>query len=69
MEENKKDITYEQAMKDLENIVALLEKGETGLDESLKLFEKGCSLAAFCNKALNDAEQKIVKTCNENEGE
>jgi len=55
------ELTYEQAMTKLEEIVSKLESGELGLDESLKLFEEGTKLAALCNKALNDAEQKIFK--------
>ena len=52
---------YETAIKRLEEIVALLEKGGQTLDESVKLFEEGASLASFCNKALKDAELKITK--------
>ena len=52
---------YETAIKRLEEIVALLEKGGQTLDESVRLFEEGASLAAFCNKALKDAELKISK--------
>lgn len=63
------ELKFEQAMAKLEEIVVTLEKGELGLEESLKLFEEGTKLAAFCNNALNEAEQKIIKTCGENEGE
>ncbi len=52
--------TYESAMEKLEQIVAKLESGEATLDESLKLFEEGAKLAAFCSKALDAAEQKIT---------
>ena len=52
---------YETAIKRLEEIVALLEKGGLSLDESVRLFEEGASLSAFCNKALKDAELKITK--------
>ena len=51
--------TYEESMKALEDIVAKLENGDVPLDESLKLFEEGTKLAAFCSKALDTAEQKI----------
>lgn len=47
--------TYEEAMQKLEQIVSRLESGEATLDESLKLFEEGAKLAAFCNKALDTA--------------
>lgn len=52
--------TYEESMKALEDIVAKLENGDVPLDESLKLFEEGTKLAAFCSKALDNAEQKIL---------
>lgn len=52
--------TFEAAMEKLEQIVAKLESGEAALDESLKLFEEGTKLAAFCSKALDTAEQKIT---------
>lgn len=52
-------MVYEQAMTELEKIIAELEKGEASLDDSLKLFEKASSLAAFCNESLDAAEQKI----------
>ncbi|MCI9642944.1 MAG: exodeoxyribonuclease VII small subunit [Eubacterium sp.] len=55
-----KEITYEEAVKRLEEIVTLLEKNEATLDESMKLFEEGTKLAAICNKKLNDAKQKIT---------
>ena len=52
--------TYEAPTKALEDIVAKLENGDVPLDESLKLFEEGTKLAAFCSKALDTAEQKIL---------
>ena len=59
---NKKEdnISYEQAITRLEEIVATLEKGKKTLDESVQLFEEGARLADFCNKALQEAELKIM---------
>ena len=54
-------MTFEQAMTRLEQIVASLESGRCTLDDSMKLFEEGAKLTAFCQKALASAEQKIVK--------
>lgn len=56
-----KKITYEQAIKRLEEIVAILEKGEETLDNSLKLFQEGTELSAFCNDFLNKADLKITE--------
>ena len=46
-------------MERLESIVAQLEKGECGLDQSLKLFEEGAKLAGQCEELLDQAEQKV----------
>lgn len=54
------EMTYEAAMKQLEEIVKKLETGQLSLDESVKLFEKGTQLSAFCAKALKEAELKIT---------
>lgn len=59
--ENINNITYEAAMERLSEIVRLLDGGKLSLDESVKLFEEGASLAKFCDKCLKDAEMKIVR--------
>lgn len=53
--------TFEKAMARLEQIVAALESGKASLDDSLKLFEEGTKLTAYCSRLLKEAEQKIVK--------
>lgn len=53
--------TFEKAMARLEQIVAALESGRCPLDDSMKLFEEGTHLTAYCAKLLKEAEQKIVK--------
>ena len=52
-------MTFEAAMKRLEEITAIFEKGDTTLDEMLKLFEEGTKLTALCSKKLTEAEQKV----------
>ena len=54
-----KTIHFEQSISELEEIVKQLEKGELSLDDSLKQFEKGISLAKRCQEVLQQAEQKI----------
>ena len=51
--------SFEEAMVRLEAVVAQLEKGECGLDQSLKLFEEGAKLAGQCEELLDKAEQKV----------
>jgi len=52
-------MTFEAAMKRLEEIVNRLESGEEPLEASLKLFEEGSALASLCYGKLKNAEQKI----------
>ena len=51
--------SFEEAMGRLEAIVVQLERGECGLDQSLKLFEEGAKLARQCEQLLDQAEQKV----------
>ena len=53
--------TFEENMARLEQIVALLEKGDAQLTDSLALFEEGTKLAAQCRTELDGAEPKVVK--------
>lgn len=55
------DLTYEQAVKRLDEIVSLLEKNDISLDEALSLFEEGTKLTALCSKKLSEAKQKITE--------
>ena len=54
-----KNISFEEAMKQLGDIVTKLEKGEETLEESLELFKKGVTLTEKCNKLLDEAELQI----------
>lgn len=55
-----KDLNFEVAIKNLEQIVQELEKGELNLDESVKKFEEGIELSKKCTKILEEAEKKIT---------
>lgn len=50
---------FESALKELEKIVATLEKGDLSLDAALKHFERGISLTRYCQTALKQAELKV----------
>ena len=54
-----KENNFETAIKELDAIVKALETGETSLDESMQMFEKGIELVRLCNQKLENAEQKI----------
>jgi len=53
------DITFEDALQRLEQIVDRLEAGNLALEESLKVFEEGVGLARHCARYLEDAEKRI----------
>jgi exodeoxyribonuclease VII small subunit len=52
-------VTYEEAEKELAAIVERLERGDAGLDEALRLWERGEELYRFCAAQLEAAEGKI----------
>jgi len=55
----KKTDNFESAISELEALVAEMEQGEISLEESLKKFERGIALTRACQKALEEAEQKV----------
>ncbi|MGI8772407.1 MAG: exodeoxyribonuclease VII small subunit [Acidobacteriaceae bacterium] len=50
---------FEESLKQLESIVAQLERGDLPLEESIKLFEDGIHLSAVCKQELDNAEGKV----------
>ena len=52
-------LSFEDALKRLEETVKVLESGTVPLEESLKLFEEGVALVKLCNGKLDEAEQKV----------
>ena len=59
MSSNINNITFEDAMGRLEEIVKYLESGNAPLDKSLEVFEEGVALVKLCNQKLDSAEQKV----------
>jgi exodeoxyribonuclease VII small subunit len=60
------EMSFEEALLELEGIVEKLEKGQLSLDESLMLFEKGIKLVRECNDKLKSAQQKVEQLIEEN---
>jgi exodeoxyribonuclease VII small subunit len=50
---------FEQALKELEQLVEKMEQGELSLEDSLAHFEQGIQLSRTCQQALREAEQKV----------
>lgn len=59
MPKKKIAIQFEDALAELEQLVAQLEQGDISLEESLISFERGVNLTRTCQKALEEAEQKV----------
>lgn len=60
-ESNIKNLSFEEALKQLEKIVTKLETGETDLEASIEAYSKGMELKEVCEKKLRDAKLKIEK--------
>jgi exodeoxyribonuclease VII small subunit len=54
-----KDMSFEQALKELEAIVDRLEKGDVELEASIQIYERGEALKAHCDALLRKAEAKV----------
>jgi exodeoxyribonuclease VII small subunit len=62
------DPTFEECLARLEQIVAALESGSLPLEESLKVFEEGVTLARHCGRYLEDAERRIEMLAKDESG-
>ncbi len=62
------EMTFEQALKSLEEAVAQLEKGQMPLDESLDCFEAGVQSANLCRKKLEAVESRIETLMKNSDG-
>jgi exodeoxyribonuclease VII small subunit len=59
------NLTYEEALIELEGIVESLEGEQNPLEDSMKLFERGQALAAYCGALLESAQLKVQKLTGE----
>ncbi|WP_249030413.1 exodeoxyribonuclease VII small subunit [Tannockella kyphosi] len=54
-------MTFEEALKRIEEIVRLLESQQTSLEQSVELYQEGILLTNHCNKKLQNIEGKVAK--------
>jgi len=54
-------LSFEEAMKQLEDVVRHLETGDVTLDRSIELYERGAKLRAHCEARLKDAEERVER--------
>ncbi len=58
---NVDELSFEEAMRELETVVGQLERGDVALDQSIALYERGAALKARCEAKLKEAEEKVAK--------
>ena len=54
-------MSFEDAIKELETVVGQLERGDVALDQSIALYERGAALKARCEAKLKEAEEKVAR--------
>lgn len=62
---SKKEISFEENLKELETIVKKLEQGDTNLDDAINEFNKAMTLAKLCDDKLKQAEETLTKIVSE----
>ena len=55
------ELSFEEALRQLEEIVTVLERGDVSLDQAIAAYEKGTALKAHCQKRLEEARLKVEK--------
>ncbi|MCH7886525.1 MAG: exodeoxyribonuclease VII small subunit [Candidatus Marinimicrobia bacterium] len=58
-DKNNSDLSFEDALERLNEIVLSLEKGDIKLEDSIGLFEEGVKLSRFCKEVLKEAADKV----------
>lgn len=61
-------LSFEAALKELEEIVAKLERGDVDLEESIAIYERGAKLKAHCEGKLKAAELKVEQIVQDGSG-
>jgi len=64
-----KDMSFEHALKELEQIVGRLERGDVELEQSIAIYERGEALREHCDRLLQRAEAKVDKITLSESGE
>jgi exodeoxyribonuclease VII small subunit len=62
------EMSFEEAMAELEAVVGQLERGDVALEQSIKLYERGAALKARCEVKLKEAEEKVAAITLDAEG-
>jgi exodeoxyribonuclease VII small subunit len=62
---NEQELSFEQAMEQLEDIVKKLEEGNVPLEEAISIYKKGMELSKLCHDKLQNAEEQLAKIMTE----
>lgn len=68
MQKEVKNISFEDALKELESIVQKLESGQVKLEEAVSAYEKGVQMQKICEEKLKEAQMKVEKLILDKEG-
>lgn len=71
MSDSKKidEMSFEEAIRELETVVTALDRGDVALEDSIKLYERGAALKARCEAKLKEAEEKVAQITLDAEGQ
>ncbi len=59
------EVSFEEAMEELEKIVAKLEEGDVPLEKAIVYYQEGMKLSKLCNDKLSNVQEKMTKIMNE----
>ncbi|MFP4240177.1 MAG: exodeoxyribonuclease VII small subunit [Rhodosalinus sp.] len=62
-------MSFEEAMRELEAVVTHLERGDVALEQSIALYERGAALKARCEAKLKEAEEKVAQITLDGQGQ
>lgn len=68
-EKSIKDLSFEEALEELETIVEKLERGDALLDESISIYQRGAELKSHCEGKLKNAQLKVEKIVLDGQGQ
>ncbi|GAB4073499.1 exodeoxyribonuclease VII small subunit [Barrientosiimonas marina] len=64
-EEKEANLSFEEAMQQLEKIVEKLEQGDVPLEKAISYYQEGMQLSKLCNNKLTNVQEKMTKIMNE----
>ncbi|MFA5581306.1 MAG: exodeoxyribonuclease VII small subunit [Paracoccaceae bacterium] len=63
------EMSFEEAMAELERVVGQLERGDVPLEDSIRLYERGAELKNRCDVKLKEAEEKVARITLDRDGQ